>query len=122
MATMQNKLKKEFLYMGILLVLLIILLKIIFNNESFYVILKLSLSLFWLFIFPGFMMMYLFIDKLNLIERIIAGFVLGMAFFGVVGYNLGVLGLPIKYQNWILPIVGISIGIFALIKKKEINF
>ena len=66
--------------------------------------------------------MYLFSDKMNFLERIIAGFVLGMAFLGVIGYNLGVLGMLIKYQIWVLPILGITIGITKLIKDKKINF
>lgn len=110
------------IYILILLILEIVLLKVIFYKESFLVVLKLALSLFWLFVLPGFMLMYLFVDKLNFIERIIAGTALGMAFYGVLGYNLGVLGLLIKYQIWILPLAGIVIGIFSLIKNKKISF
>lgn len=117
-----EQLKKELIYLVVLLVLIIVMLKVIFNKESFFIVLKLALSLFWLFILPGFMIMYLFIDKLNFIERIIAGTVLGMAFVGVLGYNLGIIGVSMKYQIWVLPLTGIVIGIFALIKKKRISF
>jgi hypothetical protein len=121
LVTISNEVKRELIYLSILIILEIIIFRIIFNKESFSVILKLAFSLFWLFMLPGFMIMYLFIEKLNFLERIIAGTALGMAFFGVVGYNLGVLGILIKYQNWILPIVGIIIGITALIKNKKIT-
>lgn len=122
MVTIQDNLKKEMIYMAVLVLLEIIILKIIFNKESLLVVVKLALSLFWLFILPGFMIMYLFAERLNFLERIIAGTALGMAFYGVLGYNLGVLGLPMKYQIWILPLLGISIGIIALIKNKKISF
>ena len=122
MVTIHSELKKELIYILILLIIEIALLKIIFYKESFSILLKLALSLFWLFTLPGFMIMYLFVEKFDFIERVIAGTALGMALLGVLGYNLGVLGLLIKYQNWILPIAGISIGIFALIKKKKISF
>ena len=122
MVTIQDSLKKEMVYIVVLLIVEIVLLKIVFNKESLLITLKLALSLFWLFILPGFMLMYLFIDKLNFIERVIAGTVLGMAFYGVIGYNLGVLGLSMKYQIWILPLVGICAGIYALIKSKRTSF
>lgn len=122
MVMLHNDVKKEMLYIFILLLIETISLKIIFYKESFLITLKLALSFFWLFIFPGFMLMYLFVENLDFIERTIAGIALGMAFFGVLGYNLGVLGLLIKHQIWILPIIGIGIGIFALIKKKRITF
>src|SRR3989338_4319358 len=117
---LQDELKREIIYILLLPVLIIALLKIIFYSESLWIITKLSLSLFWLFILPGSMIMYLFAENLNFIERLIAGIALGMAFFGALGYNLGVLGLPIKYQLWILPVIGICIGLFALVKSKRI--
>lgn len=122
MITIDHKVKNEIVYMLVFLVLEIILFKIIFNKESFSVVLKLALSLFWLFILPGFMLMYLFIENLNFIERMIAGIVLGLAFMGIIGYNLGVLGLVFKYQVWIVPIAGIVIGVVSLIRNKSITF
>lgn len=122
MVTIQPETRKEMIYLLILLVLEITILKIIFHKESFLIVVKLALSLFWLFILPGFMIMYFFVEQLNFIERIVAGITLGMAFLGVVGYNLGVLGLLIKYQVWILPVIAIGLGIFALIKNQKISF
>lgn len=121
MVTIHNELKKEMIGIIILLIVGIILFKIIFHRESFLIILKLALSLFWLFILPGFMIMYLFSEKLDFIERIIVGTALGMAFYGVLGYNLGVLGLLMRYQIWILPALGIMMGIVILIKDKKIS-
>lgn len=122
LATIQSELKKEMICLAILLIVEIMLLKIIFYKESLYIVIKLSLSLFWLFILPGFMIAYLFAENLNFIERLIAGIVTGMAFFGVIGYNLGVIGLPFKYQIWVLPLAGIIIGLVSLIKNKRISF
>ncbi len=112
---MKNEIK-ELGYMTTFLLITIILLKIVFYSESILTISKLTLSIFWLYIIPGFFMMYLF-KELPFIERMIIGTALGMAFFGVIGYNLGVFGLHIKYQIWILPIIAIIIGIIALRKK-----
>jgi len=121
LVTIHHEIKKEMVYLSIVLLLEIVLFKSIFNKESFSIIIKLSLSLFWLFIFPGFMIMYLFFEKLDFLSRLIAGVVLGMAFYGAIGYNLGVLGLPIKYQIWLVPALGVMTGIISLIKKKQIS-
>ena len=112
-----DEIKREMICLLILILIEMIFLKLIFNKEPLFIIIKLTLSLFWLFILPGFMIMYLFYEKLDFLTRIVAGTVLGMAFYGALGYNLGVLGLPIKYQMWLVPALGVMISIIVLIRK-----
>lgn len=113
-----NKIKKEGMYMLICFVALFLIFKILFSKESFTVVLRTVLSLFWLFILPGFMLMYYWDDKLDFIERLIIGAALGFAIISVLGYNLGWMGIKMQYQLWIIPILSIVVGAFVLLKKK----
>lgn len=110
-------LKNEVITLLIVLIAGAILLKVIFFSESIEVIGKLSISLFWLYLLPGFMLMYIF-PHFSFLERLIIGMVAGMAYFGVIGYNLGLLGIPLNVQIWILPIIAIGIGGYFLYKNQ----
>lgn len=114
-----NKLKKEGLYILILFAVFLIIFKLLFFKENFWVITKTVFSLFWLFIIPGFALIYYWHDSLDFIERLIIGSALGFAVIGVIGYNLGLIGINMGYQLWIIPIASIIIGILILLKKRQ---
>ncbi len=118
---MINKLKKEAIYLGILLLLMAAMLKIIFLKESIIITTRTALSLFWLFILPGFAIMFYWHEKLEFIERLIIGTVLSMAVTGVIGYNLSVIGIHIKYHALLLPVAMIGAAALMALKKKDLQ-
>ncbi len=117
MKTTLNKLKQELIYLTILLVILIVLFKILFHKETFTIILRTILTIFWLFLLPGYSIMFYWNNKLNFLERLIIGTVLGIAIIGVIGYNLGLIGITIIYHTIFLPIITIAIASFITWKK-----
>lgn len=64
-------------------------------------------------------MMYYWSENLDFTERLVIGSVLGMVTLGVIGYNLGLIGLTMKYQIWIVPILSIIVGIPIIIRKSK---
>ena len=114
-----SKLKKEICIIGILLVLFILIFKIIFFKENLMVVFRTVLSLFWMFIIPGYFILFYWKEKLNFTERLIIGIALSAAITGIFSYYLGIIGINIKYHTIILPLIMIFIGI--LINLKEIK-
>jgi len=100
-----NLLKKDLKKIGIVLLVSIIILKILFYKENLWVILKLVLSFLWLIILPGFSLMYYWGEKLNFIERLLIGIVLGTVLFAGISYYLGLLAIHIKYHIIGIPII-----------------
>lgn len=109
-----QKMKNEGLWLLILLVLSIIAFKIVFYKESFLVVVRVTWSILWLFVLPGFTVMYYWHDKLEFAERIVAGVALSTALVAIPSYYLGLLGLNIKYHGILLPLAIIIIGIVIL--------
>ena len=100
-----------------LFLVVFIVLKIVFHSTSLFTVLKLTLGLFWLFILPGYFLLYA-LPSLSLIERTIMSFILGTAFYGAIGYNLGLIGVPFSVQVYVVPLLGIAIGGWFLFRKK----
>ena len=115
---MQNentkKIMHELINIALIFLVMNIIFKIIFNKESMGEIIKLTSSLFWLFVLPGFFLMYFWQEELDFLERIIIGSVLGVALFGVIGYNLNLSGLRLSLHGWILPVVAIIACLLAV--------
>ncbi len=111
-------LKKEGTYLLILLFTMAAMLKIIFLSESIVATTRTAASLFWLFVLPGFALMYYWQEKLEFVERLIIGTVLGLAITGVVGYNISLLGINMKYHAIILPALMLAVGAVIVLKKK----
>ena len=109
--------KREFRYIGILFLLSVIIFKIAFFRENFIVLLRSVLSLFWLFVLPGYFVMLYWRENLEFIERFIAGIVLSAAVIGIFSYYIGLLGLNIRYHAVLLPLVLIFMGIIINLRK-----
>ncbi len=117
---MPHKIKEETIYLGIMFILLNALLKIVFYKELFSNILKISFGIFWIFVIPGFCIMYYWADKLNFFQRFIIGTAVGSGIIGTLSYYLGLAGLNIKYHVITLPLLFSIIGITAAtIKNKK---
>ncbi len=110
--------KKEFQYIGILFLLSIIAFKIAFFKENLIVLIRTVLSLFWLFVFPGYLIMLYWKEKLEFLERFIIGIFISASVIGISSYYLGLIGLNIKYHMSVLPTVLIFIGAAISLRKQ----
>ncbi len=104
--------------MLVLVAISIIALRVSFYKESFSVIIRLVLAFFWVFIIPGYSIMFYWEDKLSFTERLVIGVGLTSAVIGISSYYLGLLGLNIKYHTIILPLLCLIIGFFIAFKSK----
>ena len=112
-----DQIKREFTYIGIIFLMALIFFKIAFFKESIIVLLRIILSLFWLFALPGYFIMFYWKEKLEFLERFIIGIGLSAAIIGIFSYYLGLIGLNIKYHTILLPIIMIFIGIIINLRK-----
>jgi uncharacterized membrane protein len=109
--------KKELQYIGILFLVALVMFKIVFFKENIIVLFRMVLSLFWLFVLPGYFLMLYWKEKLGFLERFIIGIALSIAIVGTFSYYLGLLGLHIKFQATVLPLVLILIGAVINLRK-----
>ena len=107
----------ELKYIGILFLLALIIFKIAFFKENLIVLLRNVLSLFWLFVLPGYFIMLYWKEKLSFAERFVIGIALSAAIIGIFSYYLGLMGLNIKYHTIVLPLVLILVGIVINLRK-----
>ena len=111
--------KKEMKYIGILFLLFLIIFKIAFYKENFIVLTRNVLSLFWLFVLPGYFIMLYWNEKLEFLERFIIGIISSAAAIGISSYYTGLIGLNIKYHAVLLPLILSSISIVINLKRKH---
>ncbi|MDP7506795.1 MAG: hypothetical protein QF362_05145 [Candidatus Woesearchaeota archaeon] len=114
----KDLIKKEAVSLVYILLAGIVILKILFYNEDFPTILRTLLAFFWLFILPGFSLMYYWEDKLNFMERFLIGVAVSAAIIGTCSYYFGLIGLNIKYHGILLPLLLLTIGSIIIIKNK----
>jgi|TARA_B100001971_G_C18254668_1_gene581028 hypothetical protein len=114
---LMSKIKEELVYVGILLVVTIIIFKIAFHNDNLMITSRMALAFFWMFVIPGFFMMYHWHEKLKFTERFIIGIVLSAAMIGISSYYLGILGVHIQYHGIILPLLYLIIGAILIFRK-----
>ena len=112
METSPHRLKSELYYLGALFLIFLVLLKIIFYKEGFLLIFRIVLTIFYLFIMPGYFLMSIWDDELDFLERIVIGFGIGAAIIGVFGYLLRLIGVNIMYSMIFLPIITSVISVY----------
>lgn len=110
--------KREFQYIGLLFALALVIFKIAFFNEEIIILIRTVLSLFWLFVLPGYFFMLYWKEKLVFMERFVMGIALSAAIIGILSYYLGIIGLNIKYHTILLPLALMIFGLAIAIKKK----
>ncbi len=103
--------------MAIIFALIVIAFKIIFVSESFLVVLRTVMSIFWLILLPGFSITFCWREKLEFYERLIIGIAISTSLIGLLSYHLGLIGLHIKFHTLFLPLVLIITGIIMAFKK-----
>ena len=114
-----HAIKKEIQYVGLLFIAGLVIFKIVFFNEKLFVVFRIVLSLFWLFVIPGWFIMLYWKEKLEFIERLVIGTALSAGVTGVASYYFGLFGLNLKYHAVLLPLVIIFIGFVAAAGKKD---
>ena len=116
-------LKEDMLRISVAAAVLCVGLMLVFYKESLLVVVRVAFAIIWLFIVPGFAVLYLWYDRLEFTERLIAAVPISAALVGIPSYYLGLLGFPIWYHAFALPI-GISIiatGLVYLRNKQSVN-
>ena len=103
-------LHKEFKNLLIAFVVFFLIMKLLFFKESFFVTLRLTFSLFWAFILPGYMLTLIW--DLEFLERFSLGLILGSAVIGISAYYLGLIGIKIKYTAIFFPPVIMILSTF----------
>ena len=112
--------KKELQYIGSIFLIVLIIFKIAFFKEEISVLFRTVLSLFWLFVLPGYFILLYWKEKISFMERFFIGIVLSAGIIGILSYYSGIMGLNIKYHTIILPLVLILIGIVINLKNHKI--
>ena len=115
-----DKLKKEFVYILGLFLLSILIFKFVFSKEQFIVVVKVLLGFFWLFVLPGFSLMYYW-PSLSFLERFVIGIAVSLALIGTMSYYAGLMGLHTKYHAILLPIILLVFGSLIIWKKIKIQ-
>ena len=112
-------LKKETQYISLIFILVLLVFKIAFYKEGYFVLFRNVLSIFWLFVLPGYFLMLYWSSKLDFIERLIIGISVSAGLTGILSYYIALFGLNIKYHAFMLPLVLILLGFLLAIKKKS---
>lgn len=112
-----EQLKQEVVYLFAIFIAAIVILKIAFYKESFITIARTAFGIFWLFVLPGFCLLYHWHEKINFIERFIMGIVISAAIIGILSYYIGLMGLNIKYHIILLPLMFLAIDFIIIIRK-----
>jgi len=96
---------------------------ITFRDESLITSLKLMAGLFWMFLIPGFMILYRWKETLSLLERIVISVPVSAGLFGLLSYLTGIFGMPVWNQPILLPaiigIVGIAWWFYFPVQQED---
>jgi len=116
-----NVVKKEMVYIGLLLISALAIFKIIYFKENMITLIRTVFSLFWLFVLPSYFAMLYWHDKLEFMERFVIGIAATAAVIGIFSYYIGLFGLNIKYHGIVLPLLIILIGSITALNKKNFS-
>ena len=110
--------KKEAASLGIVFAILAVAMQIAFYKSSFFVVIKSTLSLFYLFVIPGYFIMLYWNEKIKFVERTLFGSFIAAGLFGGLSYYLGIAGLNVNLDAFIFPVVTVAICIVLNLMKK----
>ena len=108
-----RELKQEAAWLAATFAVFMVILYIAYQDESIAAVAKTAAATYWLFVIPGYAVMFHWRAQLGFIERIVAGTVAAMVVVGVASYYLGLMGLKLQNQTLILPALVIIISAFA---------
>lgn len=110
---------KELRHIGLLFIFALIAFAIAFYKENIVATIRTVASLFWLFVIPGYFVMFYWHEKINFVERIVIGTLFCAGIAGFLSYYFGLVGLNIMYHAILLPFVLILLGVLLSISRKK---
>jgi hypothetical protein len=113
-----DNLKKEAVYLLIILAAMIVLLKAGFYKEGMLDLIRISMVLFLQFVAPGYLLTLRFSNKLDFLERTVPGTLFSMLATGLVSYYFGIMGLNVRFHTILIPVLLGLLGILLLRFKK----
>jgi hypothetical protein len=113
---MKNQLKKELRNLILAFVIFIVIIKIVFYKESLFVLLKLSSSLFYLYVLPLFFLTLLFFKDREFVERLIIAIPFNIAIVNILSYLLATARINFNSHHLFLPPLLFVISIVLLFK------
>lgn len=113
---------RDLQYLGILFILALIAFKIAFFKEDNAILLRNVLSLFWLFVLPGYFIMLYWKEKIGFVERFFIGTLLSAAIIGISSYYIGIAGLNLRFHAIILPLIIIFAGVMINLKQQNSTY
>ena len=112
-----EQIKKELTVVLIIFVIILIAFKIIFRSENLFVVSRTIVAVFWLIIIPGYAITFYWKEKLRFYERFIVGIAISTSLIGLLSYYTGLIGLHVKFQTIVLPLVLIIAGFAVNLRK-----
>ena len=109
--------KKELLYLLIIFIIANVIFKIAFYKESLLILARNVISIFWLFVLPGYFITFYWRERLEFTERFVIGIVIAAGLIGIFSYYLGLAGFNIKYHVIVLPLAIIAAGLLMNMRK-----
>ena len=117
--TLIKQLMEEAKGLGVLLAAIMIVLKIAFYRESAGIIAVKSLSIFWLFVLPGYSILLIWKDRLDFTSRAIMGVPVSAFMIGILGYYISLMGIDARYHPMVLPPLMMAIPVIYLFCKRR---
>lgn len=121
---MENKktaLVKDIKLLVVIFAIIIVMLKILFFKESLFNIIKMTSSFYYLFILPGFSLLYYWKKELSFLERFVMGFATSLALVGVLGYYFGLVGIKLNIFAWMLPPIITFAGVYLYLYQCKVD-
>lgn len=114
-------LKDEGRIVAVIAVCFLIGLKIILFKEGILVLMRLTLSIMWMFVIPGYLLLLFSRERLSLPVRLVIGTCTAIAAFGLLSYYLGILGIHVQSHPFIIPpaIIALGMGLFFITMKND---
>ena len=100
-----------------MLVAVVVILKIVFYRQDVITTTRTALALFWMFVLPGYALLYYWKDKINLGERVVIGIAVAAGVMAIASYYLGLIGLQVKYHGIVLPVAMLLVA-SVIVRKK----
>jgi len=115
----KNVIKENIVKMLLVFIFILIVLKIVYFEDSIITIISISSYFYYLFLLPGgFILLYLH-KKLGFLERFIFGTLLSLGLLSISSYYLSLIfGFHVKYHGYFLPPLIIVIGLLLFYKEK----
>lgn len=118
-AEIKTEIKKDLIALGVFFAVLFVILKIVFYKENLVTVLRTAAAFMLTSILPGFVIMEYWHTKLEAIERIAIGAIVGFSTTGILSYYLSLLGVNINLLTFLLPtaVIVISGAVVLSLKK-----